>query len=125
MDDKDKPTSAFSALGQYSSNAEKREEAIERAKLSGERRHLTNMPNAFFNQQMQAMMDSMKAISVQEEAKDEKEEAKQVPESSDSWVDVEVELKGTAARLEPTETKECRPQSEHESGRTPDLSEES
>ena len=79
MDDKDKPTSAFSALGQYSSNAEKREEAIERAKLSGDRRHLTNMPNAFFNQQMQAMMESMKAISVQ--ALEE-----------DPWVEVEVDL---------------------------------
>jgi hypothetical protein len=79
MDDKDKPISAFSALGEYSSNAEKREEAIERAKLSGERRHLTNMPNAFFNQQMQAMMESMKAISVQ------------APEE-DPWVEVEVDL---------------------------------
>lgn len=79
MDEKDKPTSAFSALGEYSSNAKKREDAIERAKLSGDRRHLTNMPNAFFNQQMQAMMESMKAILVQEPEKD-------------PWVEVELDL---------------------------------
>ena len=78
MDDNDKPTSAFSALGQYSENAEKREEAIERASLSGARRHLTNMPNAFFNQQMQAMMESMKAVSVQ-------------ALEADPWVEVEAE----------------------------------
>ena len=82
LDDKDKPTCVFSALGQYSSNADKREEAIERAKLSGERRHLTNMPNAFFNQQMQAMLDSMKAISVQE--------------PSESWVEVDVDIDRSA-----------------------------
>jgi len=75
----DKCISGFSALGNYSSSSEKREEAIERAKLSGDRRHLTNMPHAFFNQQIQAMVDSMKAISLH------------TPER-EPWVEIEIDV---------------------------------
>ena len=88
LDQKDSKGSVFSALGQYSENAAKREEAIERAKLSGERRHLTNMPNAFFHQQMNAIEESIKALSVS-------------VEPSESWEEVEVDVSAEqAARLE-------------------------
>lgn len=91
LDQTDSKGSAFSALGQYSVNAAKREEAIERAKLSGERRHLTNMPNAFFNQQMNAIEESIKALSVTAAHN----------EPSESWEDVVVDVsEEQAARLE-------------------------